>query len=795
MLEKVWITKDCTVLPDEIVKEAGNTILAKILVNRGIDTVSKIRDFLNPLKMSITHPSVFKDMQKAVSRIKTAIENKEKITVFGDFDADGVTSTAVLYKTLIEIGALVDYYLPDRDTESHGLNTKALVNIISKRKSKLIITVDCGISDVPQVNFAKGFKVDVIITDHHEAPLELPDAYAVLNPKAPDALSDDLKVEELESLGYLAGVGVAFKLSCALLEEFGKEDFINVLLPLVAVGTIADIVPLLGENRCYVNMGLTLIQNGLHKGLEQLLKSAGIQDISSVTSETVAFTIAPRINAAGRLATADKAFNLLVSEDEDDIQQSITFLNDLNLQRQELCDEIFNEAVCLIEETPALYKNAVILFRQNWHIGIIGIVASKLIEKYNKPVFLMTKSSPESSEIRCSCRSIQGINIYDILSLHSDLFIGFGGHSMAGGFSFDEKNISFENFRKILSDTIEESASGIDLTPRLNIDAVLNAKDVNITLINDISRLQPFGAKNETPVFVLKNLKLDSYKMMGQNENHLKMYTSFEQQIFECVKWNMPDFSMSKGCFLDIAFYPKINVFNGNTSVQLDIKDIHSDALPKKIECPFDILDHRQKTDILSQVVDYINNSKKHISLFIDNKATAKKFDGKTIPKENVFGSYDIPDETEQLMFFDCPASISHLKKIIFQTNPKIIHLMNFDAGVPCADEFLKVLSGMLKYCSKNKNGLISTKQITGHTQVSEFAARTALELFESIGMININESNEDTFKIQFKSSAELAKIKQHDLYNTLVSELDSVKNFKDTIFKADIEEIKKMLV
>ena len=263
-MEKIWKTKELIEPAQDLTEAAGSKLLAQLLVQRGIDSVKKIHDFLNPAQMKITSPFVFTDMQKAVDRIFDAVDKQEKIIIYGDFDADGVTSTSLLYKTLCHLNANVEFYIPNRENENHGLNSKALVKLIAKHKAKLIITVDCGVSDIEQVNFARGFKVDVIITDHHEAPEVLPEAFAIINPKAFNSLKKDLTVEEIEALNQLAGVGVAFKLACALLEKKEDYDFANELLPLVAVGTIADVVPLLYENRSFVEAGLKLIEQGKH---------------------------------------------------------------------------------------------------------------------------------------------------------------------------------------------------------------------------------------------------------------------------------------------------------------------------------------------------------------------------------------------------------------------------------------------------------------------------------------------------------------------------------------------------
>ena len=290
------------------------------------------------------HPNAFCDMPKAVDRIVKAIDEKENILIYGDFDADGVTSTSVLMKTFAYLGAEVDYYIPDREAEGHGLNTKALVQLLTKKKPKLIITVDNGISSVEEVKFINSFGRDVIITDHHEAPDELPPALAIINPKAMNALDDKLTTAQLESMTSLAGVGVAFKLAQGVLERFNKLDFSYEIMPFVTVGTIADLVPLIGENRYFVTKGLELIAAGKHYGLKRMLDVAGVGTDNGLTAEQVAFTIAPRINASGRIDTVDAAVKVMISENKQEIEMAIISLENFNKLRQQMCSDTFAEA-------------------------------------------------------------------------------------------------------------------------------------------------------------------------------------------------------------------------------------------------------------------------------------------------------------------------------------------------------------------------------------------------------------------------------------------------------------------
>ncbi len=775
----------------------GNRVLASLLLNRGINTTEKIKKFLNPLKVKLLDADVFRDMQKAYERIKYALENNQHITVYGDFDTDGVTATALLYLTLKEIGADVDYYLPDRGTESHGLNSKAIIQLISKRKTKLIITVDCGISNVTEINLAKSFKCDVIITDHHEAPEVLPDAYAIINPKADGAVDSELDIEDLQSLNYLAGVGVAFKLACKLLKEYNKENFVNNILPLTAVGTIGDVVELLGENRTLVAMGLELIKNNAHKGITKLLSSAGINDLSKVQSETVAFSVVPRLNAAGRLESSESAIKILISEDENEIDNSVKILNDLNALRQNLCEETFNAADEMYKKDIIHNKKSIILLNNDWHIGVIGIVCSKLVEKYNKPVFLMTKDGNSENIIKCSCRSIPNLNIHAVLSEHKELFEGFGGHKMAAGFSFDENKISFEKFKSILSQTIDEYTQDIDFsTKTITADMELTAEDITVDMVNLIDKMQPFGSANPSPLFIMNNTVLSNYKMMGQSNNHLKMFISKDNSTpLECVKWNCPDFSLPLGSKLDILFSLKLNTFNDNTSIQLMAEDIHSPLLKEeKKPSEIKILDHRKKTNIINQVLDFLYTTKAKTGIFMENSALIKQL---KIPEDlssKIFSHKNIPTDIEQLMFFDAPSSTEDFINIYKSSGAKIVHLMNFSNTDLNTDTLISKLSGMLKYAIKNMNGKIQTERLSLALNTSEEIIECAFLLLEDMQVTDLNKINDNEYKISFIHPIELSKLKSNDLYAELDEQISKNNSFKNFYRNSSTDEIKELI-
>ncbi len=795
---KNWIVEN-TEIDEELISCCQNSrVLAVLLKNRNINTPDKIYKFLNPLKLQLMPPSVFKDMEKSIERVKTAVENNEHITIYGDFDADGVTSTALLYLTLKEIGAKVDYYLPDRASESHGLNTKALVQIISKRKSKLIITVDCGISNIEEVNFAKNFKTDVIITDHHEAPEILPQAYAVLNPKANNNIDSNLNIDDIQSLNYLAGVGVALKFSYGLLQAYNKTEFANSLLPLAAVGTVGDVVELLGENRTIVAAGLELIKNGENKGIQKILKSAGIEDIKTITSETVAFTIVPRINAAGRLETPETALKVLISEDDNIIDEAVNTLNNLNEQRQNICDETFRTADEMYNNDSAKNRKGIILYNPDWHIGIIGIAASKLVEKYNKPVFLMTSDDNNPEIIRCSSRSIQGLNIHAVLSAHKEIFEGFGGHKMAAGFSFNTQKITFEKFKNLLLDTIDEFGVNIDFkTVTISADMELNPEDITVETVNLIDKLQPFGSANPSPLFIMKDLNLTEYRMMGQNANHLKLYAIKDNsKRLDCIKWNTPDFNLPLNSKLDLLFSLRLNTFNDITSVQLMIEDIHSEFLNKEEKnSEINFLDHRRKKDILERVIDFVNSTKKSTAIFIENPILIKNLKLPQTVTDKLFTLDNIPENTQQVMFFDIPPTKEDFFKILKITNAELVHLMNFGVQELSCDTFISKLSGMLKYALSNLNGIISTRRAAKALGTSEETVECALTLLEGSEMIDLNKIDENNYQISYVHPIEISKVKGNDIFFDLESHLHDINAFRSFYLNSPVEEIKDMVI
>ncbi len=760
-----------------------NGLLHSVLKSRGL-MESEYEDFLNPLNVPLSSPYIFADMKKAAARIQKAVLDKELILIWGDFDADGVTSTAILHKTLTALGANFDYIIPDREKMGHGINTKTLLPYIAKKKPKVLITVDCGISNEKEIKVIKALGVDTILTDHHKAPEVLPEAYAIINPKAPNSLDEKTSISEIKNVSELAGAGVAYKLACALLEDINDEQLKNEILILSATGTIADVVPLLYENRVIAAKGLELINKGLHKGIDLLFK-ANSKD--KITSYDMAFILAPRINAAGRLATAEPAFKLLTESNEMLLKTSLKELDGYNKIRQNLCDKIYEEAVNQIEEDKDFKnKKAIILFNEEWHIGVIGIVASKLVEKYYKPAFLITKD--DENKARCSIRGIKEYNIVEILDENKELFTeGYGGHSLAGGFSFDLEKISFEQVKNVLLNTFNSKEEVKPQGAAIDIDAIIEPKDIDTNLMDLIQRLEPTGQNNPAPVFCINDINLVSKKTMGKENNHLSFRGIKDKKELNCIWWRHNDIPLTAGEKFDLAFEPKINSFNGEDSIRLYTVDLKCEAT-EHTDYEIKFYDHRQKTGILAQIEEYVKRPNIEIDIHAAKIKTKQLLGDYPAISSNIKDDFNSTD----LMFFDYPATLEEFTRILKQkaeTGTSKIHLMKEEVDYNI-ENYIKQLIGMLKYATNNKEGRVSIKGLAQMIGVSENFIQSAFDILEALNSIEIL----DIDKIQFLAPPHMDDFYQNPEFGTLEEEFNKIIEFKKYIAQAPLSDIENLL-
>jgi len=603
-------------------------------------------------------------------------------------------------------------------------------------------------------------------------------------------LDEKLSAKELLGLTSLAGVGVAFKLAHALLEHYNKSAFAHDILPYVTVGTVADVVPLVGENRYYVTKGLEIISAGKHYGLKKLLESAGYTLEHGITSEQIAFGVAPRINASGRLDTTDEALKVLVSDNPQEISMAIISLNNFNKVRQELCESIFLEADDMVQK-QGNKDNAIVLFKPDWHIGIVGIVASKLVEKYYKPTFLMTYSE-ETKQVRCSSRGVEGLNIYDILDANSELFDGFGGHAMAGGLSFSTDKVTFEEVKKAIIKTTDEMLQGRELLPILNVDLKIEPSEVDGNLISDIDRLQPFGAANPNPVFAMYNLTLLQKKLIGANKNHLKLVIEDSQHnTYDCLWWSKGDISLVSGDVLDIAFCPQTNTYNGSTTIQLIVQDIHADNLvEEEIKAPVlgqkKTFDHRKKKDIFATVDDYVRGSNLKIAVFAEDKNVIESLKPYKVLSERIFSRVNL-QKVDAVMFFDYPASEEIFEDVLNNTQASVIHFMNYEPKKVDEKEFLKTISGMLKFAFNNKNGVFDLERSAAFLAQTKDAVIELLNVFADCGVAKFSEKGTKEYKIEHFEGVELSKALHSTYYKNFVEELIATQDYKSSLLESEI--------
>ncbi|MBQ8379330.1 MAG: single-stranded-DNA-specific exonuclease RecJ [Clostridia bacterium] len=556
-MQKIWNVKK---YDNELIERIKDTykvskIMAKLLVSRNIE-FDEIDNFLNGTLDDLNDPYEIKDMDKLVERIDRALKNKEKICIYGDYDVDGITSITIMYQFLAKLGADVMYYLPDRLIEGYGINNNAL-DEIKKKDVSLIVTVDCGITAVDEVEHAKQIGLDICITDHHECAEILPNALAIVNPKRKD---------DEYSFKMLAGVGVAFKCLVAIAKKYNldESEYLK-YLDIVSIGTISDIVPLVGENRIISRYGLKMMEKTENIGLKALLKLVNYKEIDSMM---VSFGMAPRINACGRMGNASAAVKLLLEKDEKTAERIALELDKLNQERKDVESVIFDEAIDMITKNHLDKKNSIVLYKNSWHNGVIGIVASRLVNMYYKPVILLTK---EHGLIRGSGRCPAGFSIYDALTECKDKVTQFGGHELAAGLSLEEDMIP--NFVEAFEEAAAKQKDGIS-EQIIDIDAQIERKDLNIQIIKDIRNLKPYGQSNQMPLFIYKGLKVNAIRTI-KDDKHLKLVLRDDKSLIDAVGFSMGSRrdEIRIGDRVDIVGNVELNSYNTPKTIQIVLQD------------------------------------------------------------------------------------------------------------------------------------------------------------------------------------------------------------------------------
>jgi len=536
----------------------------QLLWDRGLKTQKQIDEFFNPDYGEDLHdPFLMLGMKKSVNRIEEAIKNKEKITIFGDYDADGVCGSAILSETLKFLGNNPSVYIPDRNKEGYGLNLKA-VEEVAKNKTGLIVTVDCGVTDFEEIKLANKLGIEVIVTDHHEPPKKNPSAYSIVNPR---------QKGETYPFKELAATGVAFKLAQALLlKSKNHEIFEKWLLDLVAIATVTDSMPLVGENRTLVKYGLMVLAQTKRPGLQELMKIARIKPdfnrealTTNLDAHTLGFIIGPRLNAAGRMDHANTAYELLTTNLQDEAGALARRLNEQNQERQRLTERIVGEVEKRIGEEKLIFEGD-----SNWPVGIVGLISGQLADRHFRPSIIFQKMENQS---KGSARSIASFNIIEAISKCHNLLEDYGGHPGAAGFTILNKNL--DKFKKKLLEIAEKEIKEEDLAPVLNIDLEIDPAELNFDVYEEIQKFAPFGEGNIKPLFLMKNLKVVNFRKVGNSCNHLKMYLK-RTKGFQAIGFGLADFCdmIKEDDELDVVFELTVDNWNGTSELQLKIIDL-----------------------------------------------------------------------------------------------------------------------------------------------------------------------------------------------------------------------------
>ena len=696
----------------KIAKKAGlGPEAARLLFSRGIKDEDSLSRFLAPSLDDLHDPYLLHDMDKAVNRIRRAIEQGEFILVYGDYDADGMTSASILKETLEQLGAECLVYLPNRFTDGYGPNASVYKYFIEQQGISLIVTVDNGVAGHEAIDLAQSMGVDVIVTDHHSLPEVLPDAYAIVHPEHPES---DYPFK------HLAGCGVAFKLACALLEEVQVE-----LLDLVAIGTIADMVSLTDENRIMLQYGLEVLRNTQRIGLQELFEIAGISS-SDVTEETVGFQLAPRLNALGRLDDPNPAIELLTGFDDEEVREIALMIQDKNEERKEIVQAIYEEAKSLVDPN----KSVQVLAKEGWNPGVLGIVAGRLLEELGQTVIVL---NIEDGRAKGSARSIEAVDIFEALNPHQELFIAFGGHAGAAGMTLEVDKL--EALSELLEVYITEKGLDVATKNNLRLDEDLDIEALTIETVKNFERLAPFGMDHQKPVFYIRDFQVENARTMGAGNAHLKLKISKGSANFEVVAFGKgslaTEFAQVKD--LELAATLSVNQWNGQTALQLMMVDARVDGVQlfnirsKSVELPEGV-----------PVLDFTSN-------------LPEVFSGPAIVVK------------------DIPEDLSLLKQVLQEQDFSAIYFKNdiakayYLTGYGTREQFAKLYKTIYQFPEFDIR--YKLKDLSAYLKIEQILLVKMIQIFEELGFVTIENGvmkvNKDAAKRDIAESHIYQQLKQ----------------------------------
>jgi single-stranded-DNA-specific exonuclease len=733
-------------------------LIAQTLVRRGIHTPDSARAFLHP---DTIPPAPFPNIEPAVERILETIRKKEMIGVWGDFDVDGQTSTAVLVQMFQSMGANVVYYIPIRGKESHGVHIESLKPILDNG-AKLIVTCDTGITAHEAIDYCNSRGVDVVITDHHDLGETLPNAKAIVNPKL---------LPENHLLKNLAGVGVAYKLAEALQNsEFRTMNYESTdLLDLVALGLIADVALLKGETRSLAQKGIQALRNTKRLGLKVMAELSST-NLETLTEETIGFTFAPRLNALGRLSDANPAVELLLTNNPSRARVLAAQIEGLNAQRRLLTSQVTEAAEAQLRANPDLLTEpAIVLSHPNWPGGVVGIVANRLVDRYHKPALLLTEG--EDGILRGSARSVEGLHITEAITANKDLLLSFGGHPMAAGMSLSKDNLT--SFRRGLGKAIEKQLGEIVLEePTLEIDAWLELDEINLELAESLEMLAPFGAGNPKLTLATRGVKMKSVATLGKAKEHLRLTVEDESGNVQSILWwsgageELPE----EGSRFDIAYSLRASSFRGEKQINLTFEEfrvVDERAVEVRAE-RIEIRDWRLERGKAKEIEDVL--------VWAEGK-----------DKERGKSRFEL-HRSDELAIYTTPPSFGDLKATLDVVKPKRIYVLGVSPNAESTDEFLSRLAGMAKYAINNKGGRVSIRELAVATAQRESAVQISLEWLAAGGHVSI--AGEGEALLLSKGNGEANQYLQKELFVAVKGILEETAAYRAHFVKADLTNL-----
>ena len=743
-----WILKEAdTTRCEELSQQLGlDSLLAKILVLRGIETVTEAKAFLSSTVEELHDPFLLPDMKKSVDRIRTAISSKERILIYGDYDCDGVTSTALLYDCLKDLTGTIDYYIPNRFTEGYGLN-KGAIEKAKQMDVSLIITVDTGISAVEQVQFANECGIDVIVTDHHEPPERLPDAYAIINPKLSTSTYP---------FSLLAGVGVTFKLAQALRGNWKAH-----WLEWTALGTIADLVPLKGENRIFAKLGIKQLNEKPTVGTRALIEASKLND-KTLTAGHIGFSLAPRINASGRLESASIAVELLLSNQQEEAVSIANHLSECNEERQLLVKNITEEAINQVENDQEGNQYCIVVGHEEWNAGVIGIVASKLVEKYYRPV-IVCAFDQETGMAKASARSISGFHLYEALKKCEELLTQYGGHEMAAGMSF--MKVHFHKFKEMINLIAKESLLEEDYIPKTSVDAVLTIPHITSERIKALEVLAPFGMGNRAPRFMIEKAHIVDKRYIGRDEEHVKLVLAQEHNRLNAIAFKQKNRMelVSSTSFPSVVGEITINEWNGPAEPQFIIQDIQVDSVQ--------VHDKRNK---LFQAIRDWDDQIKPLLLFFSEESRRDYITQLKIKDDQQISPFIVVNHSDNwnrwsnithVFIMEVPKSEEYLQQI-FAFFPRLEHVSLYFSKE--LDEYKFVLSDRehfkklyyFLYASQGAQTRVKLEEWANYHRIPLMMLNTMINVFHELHMIDV--TNDEVKIVEKPIKTELQQSKQY---------------------------------